>query len=148
MSFDPITYALCRGGDGGGSGGQTVIDLAQYADKNFYGQSIANELLTMVAQGLAANGALQTKTAAFNDSAFFDALSTENQLVFTMDIGDDNIMRFNPTASCLWGGKAQLYSFSGLMMQGYTVYELKVLFFFVDDIGAEMEIHVLAKPVA
>ena len=133
---------------GGGGSAPVVVDLKQFNDKNFNGMSINDELLTMVSQGLQANGALQTKTAAFDDSALFNTLSTDSQVVVTMDIGGDTILRFNPTASCLWGGKASLFSFGALMMQGYTVYELKVLFFFVDDTGTEMEIHLQAKPVA
>lgn len=145
-TIHPISDKYLPEGFGGGS--VATIDLAQYADKNFYGQSIAKELLSMVAQSLGASGALQTKTAAFNDSSLFDALSTTQQVVASLDMGDDTILRFNPVASCLGGGKAQLYSFSALMMQGYTVYELKALFFFTDNTGTEMEIHVQAKPVA
>ena len=146
-TIHPIDPKYLPSGGGGGSA-PVVVDLKQFNDKNFNGMSINDELLVMVSQGLQANGALQTKTAAFDDSALFNTLSTDSQVVVTMDIGGDTILRFNPTASCLGGGKASLYSFGALMMQGYTVYELKVLFFFVDDTGTEMEIHLQAKPVA
>jgi hypothetical protein len=127
-----------------------VVDLMQYANRALGGLPVAHSLLLMTSDSLDANGALQTSTAKFDDSALFDALSTTQQVVIVLDLSDVSgiVYRFTPTASVFGpDGEASLYSFSALLTQNTMIYELKAFFYFLNDTGTEMEISVQAKPV-